>query len=291
MRLCFFPRYRGPLLSPDSCLLTPGCTRLGFLAVTAASVFLAGCDEVLDGAWNRVQEDFHYSYPLSAGGRIEVENQNGPIDISGWDQNTVDISGTKYANRPERLRDLRIEVTNTPNSVSVRTVRPSDQWGNGGVRYSIRVPRRAELDRIVTSNGPISVDSIDGPARLHTSNGRIHGSGITGALDAETSNGQIALTDLGGPATVHTSNGAVELAFDMVREVRAGTSNGGITLRLPAGAGASVHARTSNSAISSDFDVTAHGLLSRHSLEGTIGSGGPLLDLSTSNGAIRILRR
>ncbi|HEY6346696.1 MAG TPA: DUF4097 family beta strand repeat-containing protein [Bryobacteraceae bacterium] len=265
--------------------------RLGFLGVTAASVFLAGCDEVLDGAWNRVQEDFHYSYPLNAGGRIEVENQNGPIDISGWDQNTVDISGTKYANRPERLRELRIEVTNRPNSVSVRTIPPSDHWGNAGVRYSIRVPRRAELERIVSSNGPISVDSIDGSVRLHTSNGRIHGSGITGALDAETSNGQIALTDLGGSATVHTSNGAVELSFDSVREVRAGTSNGGITLRLPAGAGASVHARTSNSSISSDFDVTAHGFLSRHSLEGSIGSGGPLLDLSTSNGSIRILKR
>jgi hypothetical protein len=291
MRLGFLRRYSSPLLSPDSWLLTPQRMRLGFLAVTAASVFLASCDEVLDGAWNRVQEDFHYSYPLTAGGRIEVENQNGSIDISGWDQNTVDISGTKYADRPERLRDLRIEVSNTPNSVSVRTTPPSDHWGNAGVRYSIRVPRRAELERIVSSNGPISVDSIDGSARLHTSNGRIRGSGITGALDAETSNGQIALTDLGGPATVHTSNGAVELTFDMVREVRAGTSNGAITLRLPAGAGASVHARTSNSSISSDFDVTAHGFLSRHSLEGTIGSGGPLLDLSTSNGAIRILRR
>jgi Putative adhesin len=265
--------------------------RACFLALSAVSVFLAGCDQVLDGAWNRVQEDFHYSYPLSAGGKIEVENQNGPIDISGWDQNTVDISGTKYANRPERLRDLRVEVSNTPNSVSLRTIPPSDHWGNAGVRYSIRVPRRAELDRIVTSNGPISVDSIDGSARLHTSNGRIRGSGITGALDAETSNGQVALTDLGGPATVHTSNGAVELTFDTVHEVRAGTSNGTITLRLPAGAGASIHARTSNGAISSDFDVTAHGLLSKHSLEGMIGPGGPLLDLSTSNGAIRILKR
>jgi DUF4097 and DUF4098 domain-containing protein YvlB len=265
--------------------------RLGVFAVTAASLLLAGCDQVIDAAWNRAQEDFHYSYPLNAGGRIEVENRNGPIDISGWDQNTVEISGTKYANGPERLRDLRIEVTNTPNSVNLRTIFPSDHWGNGSVRYSIRVPRRAELARIVSSNGAIRVDAIDGSARLHTSNGQIRGSGITGTLDAETSNGQVALTDLGGPVTVHTSNGAVELTLDTVHEVRAGTSNGGITLRLPAGAGASVHARTSNGRISSDFDVTAHGFLSKHSLEGSIGSGGPLLDLSTSNGAIRILRR
>ena len=76
--------------------------RLSALALCIGSLFLVACDEVLDGAWNRVQEDFHYSYALNPGGKIEVENQNGGIDISGWDQNTVDISGTKYANTPER---------------------------------------------------------------------------------------------------------------------------------------------------------------------------------------------
>jgi DUF4097 and DUF4098 domain-containing protein YvlB len=253
-------------------------------------VFLQGCDE-LDGAWNQVQEDFHYSYPLNAGGRLEVENQNGPIDIAGWDQNTVDISGTKYANSQDRLKELRVEVNPSSNVVTIRTVRADTHWGNGGVRYKIRVPRRTELSRIVSSNGPIHVESIDGSALLRTSNGPVRGVGVTGALEAETSNGPVSVTDLGGTANVHTSNGPIELTFDALREVHATTSNGAITLRLPAASGGSIRAHTSNGSIESDFDVTTRGIISKHSVDGTFGSGGPLLDLSTSNGAIRVLRR
>lgn len=265
--------------------------RLSALALCIGSLFLAGCDEVLDGAWNRVQEDFHYSYPLNPGGKIEVENQNGGIDISGWDQNTVEISGTKYASSPDRLKDLRVEISHTQDLVAIRTIPPVEHWGNSGVRYSIRVPRRTELARIASSNGGLHVDSIDAAARLHTSNGGIRGNGITGSLDIETSNGRIELTDLSGPVTARTSNGAVDLTLDAVREVRASTSNGAITLRFPATLAASLRAHTTNGAIHSDFDVTTHGLISKHSLEGAIGAGGPLLDLSTSNGSIRLLRR
>jgi len=266
--------------------------RLGILTLAGISVLLQGCAELaLDGAWNSVQEDFHYSYPLSAGGRLEVENLNGAIDISGWDQNTVDITGSKYAPTPDRLRELRVETSTSAGSVSVRTIRSDSHWGNGGVRYSIRVPRRTELARIVSSNGRIQIDGVEGAARLRTSNGAIRAVGVKGALDAETSNGAVEATDISGPATVHTSNGRIELTFDTVAEVRAGTSNGAITLRLPAGAGAAIRAHTSNGSIQSDFDITAHGVISKHSLDGTLGAGGPLLDLSTSNGAIRMLRR
>ena len=265
--------------------------RLSALALCIGSLFLAGCDEVLDGAWNRVQEDFHYSYPLNPGGKIEVENQNGGIDISGWDQNTVEISGTKYASSPDRLKDLRVEISHTQDLVAIRTIPPVEHWGNASVRYSIRVPRRTELARIASSNGSIHIDSIEGSARLHTSNGPIRGNGVTGSLDIETSNGRVELTDVNGPVTARTSNGAIDLTFDAVREVRASTSNGGISLRLPSAPSAGLRARTSNGAIHSDFDVTTHGLISKHSLEGAIGAGGPLLDLSTSNGSIRLLRR
>ena len=51
-----------------------------------------------------------------------------------------------------------------------------------------------------------------------------------------------------------------------------------------------VSARTSNSSISSEFDAVMHGDLRRNEFEGSIGKGGPLLDLSSSNGAIRIVR-
>ena len=77
----------------------------------------------------------------------------------------------------------------------------------------------------------------------------------------------------------------------MVDGVHASTSNSSITVRMPSSANATLRAHTSNSSIHSDFDVNVHsGMISKHRLEGNIGSGGPLLDLGTSNGGIKILR-
>ena len=68
--------------------------------------------------------------------------------------------------------------------------------------------------------------------------------------------------------------------------MRAHTSNNGITLHLPGEVNARLSAATSNASISSDFEMRMRGEISKHHIEGTLGNGGPLIDLSTSNGQI-----
>ena len=294
-------------------------------------VLLAGCEDFAIGGFNdRYKEDFHFSYPLADGGSVELDNLNGSVEISGWDKNTVDIDGTKYANSELRLREMKVDVQASGASVMIRTVPPIDRHGNAGARYVLHVPRHAELANIVTSNGPLRVTDMDGPAHLRTSNGSIRVSDVRGLVDARTSNGPVELTGVTGDATVHTTNGSIQadvkkgrfdastrngsitarlietdqspvrlessnghidLTMDAPREVHASTSNSSITVHMPSSSGAMVHAHTTNSSISSDFDVSVHGgMLSRHQLDGTIGAGGPLLDLTTSNGPIRLTR-
>jgi hypothetical protein len=60
---------------------------------------------------------------------------------------------------------------------------------------------------------------------------------------------------------------------------------------MPEGTNARISARTSNSSIDTEFEVRAQGELSRNRLEGQIGSGGPLFDLTTSNGRIHLLKK
>jgi DUF4097 and DUF4098 domain-containing protein YvlB len=284
----------------------------------------------LAGAFDHYREDFHYSYPLSAGGRIELEGFNGSVDITGWDKDLVEIDGTKYAGSEERMKEIKIDIVPAADSIVIRTTRPLDRFGNAGVKYSLHVPRHVELASIVSTNGAIRVESIEGHARLKTSNGGIHANGIHGSLDAQTSNGPVELSDVIGDATVRTSNGSVhadvkkgsfdthtsngsitvrlleadsrpvrlessnghiEVTMDAAREVHADTSNSSITVRMPGSIGARVDAHTSNAPITSDFDVSVHGgMISKHRLEGTIGSGGPLLDLGTTNGGIKLVR-
>ncbi len=114
-----------------------------------------------------------------------------------------------------------------------------------------------------------------------------------GGFEAATTNGPITARLTGPdprPVRLESSNGHIDLTLNAAREVHAETSNSSIVVRLPDSIGATVRAHTSNSSISSDFDLTAHGAISRRRLEGTIGTGGPLLDLGTSNGSIRIVR-
>jgi DUF4097 and DUF4098 domain-containing protein YvlB len=261
-----------------------------FLALGFVSFGLTGCGDVVLDGWNQFHEDFHYAYPLAANGRVEVENRNGPIEISGWDQNKIDISGTRYASSPDLLKEIRIEVTPATDSISVRTVRPDFSWGNQAVRYVIHVPHGVELARVVSSNGPIHVDDVDAGVSLRTSNGPVRVDDSKGGIDVTTSNGPVNIRGAAGPVMLRTSNGPIELTLDSVAEVRAKTSNGPITLRIPSGAGAILHARTTRGRIRSDFELSAERRISSNDLEGTIGRGGPLLDLSTSNGPIRILQ-
>src|SRR5215471_6248923 len=142
-------------------------------AVAAGMLVLAGCDFEDLGGLERYHEDFHYSHPLRSGGRLTVEGFNGSIEVTTWDQNTVDISGTKYARTQADTSDIKIDIDHTADAVGVRAVRPSMRHGSYGVRFVIKVPRGALLDRLTTSNGAIRTVEGSGPARLKTSNGHI----------------------------------------------------------------------------------------------------------------------
>jgi DUF4097 and DUF4098 domain-containing protein YvlB len=110
---------------------------------------------------------------------------------------------------------------------------------------------------------------------FHTSNGSVRAENIRGGVDATTSNGSVDL-DLEAPPS---------------GDVTASTSNGAITVHLPASTNATIAAHTSgHDRIYSDFDVTMRGQLAQSRLEGSIGGGGPRIDLSTSNGNIRLLK-
>ena len=279
-------------------------------------LFLSACALVFAGDSSRYREDFHYSYPQTAGGRFSLDNFNGSVEITGWDQNTVDISGTKYAESESLLNSMHIEASSSGNTVRVKTTRPDPHHGNMGAKYVIRVPRQTALEDVASSNGSLRVDDIDGHAHLATSNGSIHLGRINGNVDAHSSNGSIEVKDVKGdvnfttsnggirarlhdapsghPIRLSTSNGDIDLQVDSLHQndVIATTSNGPITVRMPANVGASLHASTnSNGSVRSDFDVLIHpGELSKHRMEGTIGGGGPKIDLTTSNGNISLLK-
>src|ERR1035437_6462529 len=259
--------------------------QLLFPALGAALIGLSACDIQDWGDMQRFQKDFHYSYPLKSDGRVAIESFNGSVEISGWDQNTVDISGVKYGPTQEAADTLKIDIADTPEEISVRAVRPCDRRGNIGARFTIKIPRGALLDRIVTSNGGIRTIDGSGPARLRTSNGSIRVQGLRGRLDANTSNGGIdaKIGEAAKSVRLDTSNGSVDLSLpaNFSSDLRASTSNSSITVRIPREPNARLVAHTSNSSITSDFDIRMQGNISKNHVEGALGGGGALIDLGT----------
>lgn len=305
--------------------------RILFVILAAALLCLTACDfEGMNGGFNRFSSDFHFNYPLNANGKLAVETFNGSIEVSGWDQDTIDISGTKYAPTQSEADALNVSIDHTSDSVSIRVARPTDRRGNRGARFVIKVPRRAILDRLVSSNGAIRTSDGTGPSRFHTSNGQIVVHGLKGDLDAQSSNGALELLDIEGqvvgrtsngriraervkgglqltssngsvtaevgrtdrPVRIETSNSSVDLSLpsNFTSDVRVDTNNGGITVHVPSSVNARLVARTSNARITSDLELRVQGEISKNHMDAIIGSGGPLIDLTTSNGGIRLAR-
>jgi hypothetical protein len=308
-------------------------------AFPTLALLLSGCHEWAGdfghnfGNSSRYKEDFNYSYDLKPGGQLSLENVNGSVEITGWDQNRIDITGTKYASSEAAMKALKIDVVPMADSVRIRTVPPSGHRGGWGAKYVIKVPHRIELDRIASSNGSIRIEALEGSARLRTSNGSVKIIRVKGPVEATTSNAGIEVAEHDGSLIAHSSNGGIradrvrgyleattsnasinarllepvpgkrvrldtsngsislEMAEFRGNEIELDTSNSSITLRLPPNAKAQLKANTSNSNIQSDFDVNVReGALGKSRVEGEINGGGPLLNLSTSNGSIRVLR-
>ncbi|MGB9510288.1 MAG: DUF4097 family beta strand repeat-containing protein, partial [Candidatus Acidiferrum sp.] len=129
---------------------------------------------------------------------------------------------------------------------------------------------------------------------IENSNGPVSASGVRGDASAKTSFGSVTLEEIVGSITVDNQNGTVTVSATRsssgCKNVSLKTSFAPMQVRLPAGAGYDVNARTSFGHISSDLPVTATGTLGGDSLNGKIGNGGCTLSLTNSNGNIEIAK-
>jgi hypothetical protein len=158
-----------------------------------------------------------------------------------------------------------------------------------------------------TGSGRIEIDGAKGDVRASTGSGTIRALGVAGGLRASTGSGSVTFEQTAaGDVDVSTGSGSVELkgVHGSVRAQTAsgninvdgegegswklGTASGGVTVRLPAQQGFSLHARSVSGRIYTSREMTVQGTLSRHELEGKVGDGGFLLEVSTVSGPIRI---
>ena len=231
-----------------------------------------------------LREEFHQTYPLSANGRVSLENINGGVTIKVWDRAAVQVDAVKKAYRQNRLAEARIEVTSTEESIRIKTEYPYENQnfrsGEGRydnpaiVEYTVTVPRKATLESIELINGHLDIDGVEGNVKASSINGRVNARGLM------------------GDARLSTVNGPLQATFTQLNEskpINLSSVNGNLTLIIPSNANAAIRAGTVHGSISNSFGLKVkHGEYVGHSLDGQIGSGGPRIKLGNVNGAIRI---
>ena len=162
----------------------------GTLGAISALLFLLATGHASDRR-GTFTEEVHKVLPLSAQGRVEIENINGPVHITGWDRAEVKVDAIKSAWSKERLDEAKIEVDAGQDRISIRTEYPGHDhtfnFGGDGehnnparVEYTITVPRQATLDDIKLVNGRLDIQDVAGEVRASCVNGRIEARNLQG---------------------------------------------------------------------------------------------------------------
>jgi hypothetical protein len=278
----------GPLLRPLlGGLVIVAATSVGFAAGDALAAPHRSA-ATTTGHSGRGTLDYDWSWRLAPGQTIEIEGVNGAIRATGVAGKDVVAHARKHAQRSD------------PDQVTIEVIEHAD-----GITLCVRYPdtrgHRNECaphgqSHMTTDNNDVNVDfDVQVPAGVRfvgrSVNGSVEGVDLVADAEAHTVNGSVTL-ETRGRAEAATVNGSIRARLGSMgasEPLDFSTVNGGITLELPESAGAEVTARNVNGGIETDFPITVRraGFMG-HQLRGTIGRGGPRLDLSTVNGSIRL---
>ena len=212
-------------------------------------------------------------------GRLTVDtDRNGGVTVKGWLRNDVLIRSRveSWAGSVDEARALtalvRVDAAAGQVKASGPQPRPDAAWS---VSYEIFVPQMTDLNT-VAFNGGISL------------------SDIRGHIGFNTQNGGVQLTRLAGDVSGQTQNGGIQVELAGMTweggQLEARTTNGGVTVAMPANYSARIQTGTVNGAVDSDFPVSdpGQGRVRRQNLDFSVGSGGPLIHVSTTNGGVRL---
>jgi len=258
-----------------------------------AAPLLAGCDIKvgdngisLDVGQGRVVDEWRRTYTLPEGGRFEISNGNGGIEVTPGPGREVEVvvertvrGGTDEEAR-RALETVKMNEEVSPDRVRIEAQLPDDgllgSLSRGGLtfRYKVRVPPGLNLI-LATGNGGVRIENVLGQIEASTTNGGITAEEVSGSMKATAVNGGIR----------------VEMA-SVTGDVEVSVTNGGVRLELPADVKGTLSASCVNGGISVDDDLRLQASeSSRRQVTGTINGGGPRIVASTVNGGISITAR
>jgi Toastrack DUF4097 len=277
----------------------------------SAGVLLAAVAVAVTAPASRA-DDWSKTYAISGRADLHVQTDDGSVTITSADQKDVyaHVTTNRYKLGPD---DVRIEESQSGDTVNIRVRMPHFHWGfwgsGGSVHVDLRVPRSLNLDvttgdgdvtaqpvagniRITTGDGNIQANGLHGQIYLHSGDGRIDGSGMDGALQVDTGDGHITLDGRFDALQVQTGDGSIDASAASGSKVADGwtlhSGDGRITLRVASDLNAELDAHTGDGSITVDVPITVSGSLNRSSVRGKLNAGGGVLKISSGDGSIHL---
>ncbi|HEV7429021.1 MAG TPA: hypothetical protein VGQ46_21920 [Thermoanaerobaculia bacterium] len=238
--------------------------------------------------------------PVSSMRSLKVRSdRNGSIRVVGTTNSAFAMKACK-ASALGNANDIRVNVSG--NEVSADRV---DEDSRSIVYFLVFAPRNSTLDLDAT-NGPISIDGVDGSVTAHALNGPIAVKESSGTLDIHTQNGPIAFAGNSGNVKLRATNGpiSVKLAGSAwtTGNLDATTDNGPLSLKVPAGYGSGVHVETDGNSPVSCRGAACRAAKKTYTESGDddedygprwprridLGSGARMVTLTTHNGPVSV---
>lgn len=254
-----------------------GCLALA-IAGSACDVNLGNGDFSLGLVSGQFTDTWTRNYTVTSGGRFEVVNVNGLVQVEAGAGPAIEIRAERRAkaSSDEAAKDLlgKVEMLEEvkPDAVRLEAKPPKTIRGGVDIKFFVKVPAGVNVVAR-TVNGGIKLMSVPND------------------VEASTTNGGVEADEVSGTLRVSTTNGGVRLALSGLGKggLRAQTVNGGVNVELPKDASANLSARVVNGGLGVDnLQIETLGERTRRRLEGKLNGGGPPIELGTTNGGIHL---
>jgi len=219
-------------------------------------------------------QDFQKTYRIGAGGQIRIGNVSGDVVVTGYDGDSIVVTGTKKG----RDRDqVEVEDRSGTTNVDIGVRYPKHCNCDASIRFDVQVPRsiKYDFDHISSVSGDVKV------------------TGVTGRLNASAVSGDVHITDVSGSVSASAVSGDVKVEItrlDGSDDMKFNTVSGDVSVMLPSSLDADVDMSSFSGSIKTDFaiEVRSERFGSRNSARAKLGDGSRRLKMSSVSGDLSL---
>ena len=235
---------------------------------SAASVI--GCVLIVSAS----AQDFHKTYRIAPGGQIRIGNVSGDVIVTGYDGDSIVVTGTKKG----RDRDqVEVEDRSGTANVDIGVRYPKNCNCDASIRFDVQVPRsvKYDFDHISSVSGDVKV------------------TGVTGRLNASAVSGDVHIVDVSGTVSASAVSGDVKVEItrlDGSDDMKFNTVSGDVSVMLPGNLDADVDMSSFSGSIKTDFpiEVRSERYGSRNSARAKLGDASRRLKMSSVSGDLSL---